>query len=197
MIDSKSDVINKLFFNEMKKLIDKYNNIDSETVRVIETIEKEVEDRCIREYILSDNDKLIEIVDDYKKNEDLNVDKMIFFAWYNLNIEDVGIYKTSRYYEELITEKYLEIEDYIIYKDKNDLTEYARGELDYMLDMDSQVDRLLDKDILVDIFINKTTKEELVEEILLNDDIEDTLGLIPDYAFTLKNGTEYKFAKKE
>ena len=39
MINNKSEIINKLFFDELKELIDKYNNIDDETITVIERID--------------------------------------------------------------------------------------------------------------------------------------------------------------
>ena len=52
MINNKSEIINKLFFNELKELIDKYNNIDKETIIVIERIHSEIEDKYIKEYIL-------------------------------------------------------------------------------------------------------------------------------------------------
>ena len=38
MINNKSEIINKLFFNELKELIDKYNSIEDKTVYVIENI---------------------------------------------------------------------------------------------------------------------------------------------------------------
>ena len=65
-----------------------------------------------------------------------------------------------------------------------------------MLDMEYHLDRLLDKEIIIDMWLNNTTKEELLEEIMLNDDVEDILDISPDYAFTLTNGIEYVFANK-
>ena len=47
------------------------------------------------------------------------------------------------------------------------------------------------------MWLNNTTKEELLEEIILNDDVEDILDLSPDYAFTLTDGKEYVFSIKE
>ncbi len=46
------------------------------------------------------------------------------------------------------------------------------------------------------MFINNTTKEELLEEIMSNDDIKDILELSLDYVFTFTNGIEYVFSKK-
>ena len=197
MINNKSEIINKLFFDELKELVDKYNNIDDETITVIERIDNEIEDKYIKEYILKDSNKLDEIITEYKNENNLDIDKIIFFAWYNLNVEEVSIENISNYYNELISQNYTDNDNYLIYKNKNDLREYASNELDYMLDMEYHIDRLLDKDTIIDMWLNNTTKEELLEEIMLNDDVEDILDLSPDYAFTLTDGKEYIFSIKE
>ena len=196
MINNKSEIINKLFFNELRELIDKYNNIDKETIIVIERIDNEIEDKYIKEYILKESHKLDEIVIEYKNTNNLDIDKIIFYAWYNLNIEEISIKNISNYYNELISQKYTDNDNYLIYTNQNNLREYARNELDYMLDMEYHLDRLLDKEMIIDIWLNNTTKEELLEEIMLNDDVEDILDLSPDYAFTLTNGIEYVFSNK-
>ena len=196
MINNKSEIINKLFFNELRELIDKYNNIDKETIIVIERIDNEIEDKYIKEYILKESHKLDEIVIEYKNTNNLDIDKIIFYAWYSINIEEISLKNISNYYNELISQNYTENDNYLIYTNQNDLREYARNELDYMLDMEYHLDRLLDKEMIIDIWLNNTTKEELLEEIMLNDDVEDILDLSPDYAFTLTNGTKYVFSNK-
>ena len=195
MINNKSEIINKLFFDELKELVDKYNNIDDETITVIERIDNEIEDKYIKEYILKDSNKLDEIIAEYKNN--LDIDKIIYFAWYNLNIEEISIDKISNYYNELISQKYTENDNYLIYKDKDDLKEYAMNELDYMLNTEHHIDRLFDKDTIIDFWLNNTTKEELIKEMMLDDDVEDILDLSPEYAFTLTDGSEYVFSSKE
>ena len=195
MINNKSEIINKLFFDELKELVDKYNNIDDETITVIERIDNEIEDKYIKEYILKDSNKLDEIIAEYKNN--LDIDKIIFFAWYNLNIEEISIDKISNYYNELISQKYTENDNYLIYKSKDDLKEYTRNELDYMLSTEYHIDRLFDKETIIDFFLNSTTKEELIKEMMLDDDVEDILDLSPEYAFTLTDGSEYIFSSKE
>ena len=195
MINNKSEIINRLFFDELKELVDKYNNIDDETITVIERIDNEIEDKYIKEYILKDSNKLDEIIAEYKNN--LDIDKIIFFAWYNLNIEEISIDKISNYYNELISQKYTENDNYLIYKSKDDLKEYTRNELDYMLSTEYHIDRLFDKETIIDFFLNSTTKEELIKEMMLDDDVEDILDLSPEYAFTLTDGSEYIFSSKE
>ena len=195
MINNKSEIINRLFFDELKELVDKYNNIDDETITVIERIDNEIEDKYIKEYILKDSNKLDEIIAEYKSN--LDMDKIIFFGWYNLNIEEISMDKISNYYNELITQKYTDNDNYLIYKNKNDLKEYTRNELDYMLSTDFHIDRLFDKESIIDFFLNNTTKEELIKEMMLDGDVEDILDLSPEYAFTLPDGSEYVFSIKE
>ena len=83
MINNKSEIINKLFFDELKELIDKYNNIEDETINLIERIDNEIEDKYIKEYNLKDSNRLDEIITEYKNTNNLDIDKVIFFAWYN------------------------------------------------------------------------------------------------------------------
>ena len=182
------------FFDELKELVDKYNNIDDETITVIERIDNEIEDKYIKEYILKDSNKLDEIIAEYKNN--LDIDKIIFFGWYNLNIEEISMDKISNYYNELISQKYTDNDSYLIYKNKNDLKEYTRNELDYMLSTNFHIDRLFDKESIIDFFLNNTTKEELIKEMMLDGDVEDILDLSPEYAFTLTDGSEYVFSFK-
>lgn len=196
MINNKSEIINKLFFNELKNLIDKYNNIDDKTVEVIESIFTDIEDNAIKEYLISNSDKLAEIVDDYKVLNEIDIDKIIFFSWYNLNIETISIHRIKEYYKELTSSNYVEFENYIVYTNEKDLREYAREELDCMLENEYHIDRLLDKDTLIDMWLNNTGKEEILEEILMNDDIEDILELDSEYAFTLNSGIEYRYSEK-
>lgn len=197
MINNKSEIINKLFFNELKELIDKYNNIEDKTVYVIEKIFTSIEDEEIKNYLIRENCKLKELVNRYNKLEYLDIDEAIFFAWYNLNINTISIDRASEYYYKLTTSNYIEIENHLIYTNEMDLREYAKDELDTMLDMESHIDRLLDKDMIIDMWLNNTSKEEVLEEILMSDDIEDILGLSPEYAFTSTKGIEYRYSEKE
>lgn len=80
MINKNSDILNKLFFDELKELVDKYNNIDHETITVIERIDNEIEDKRIKKYILKDSNKLDEIITEYKNTNNLDIDKVILFA---------------------------------------------------------------------------------------------------------------------
>ncbi|WP_455543548.1 hypothetical protein [Intestinibacter sp.] len=197
MIDNnKSEIIGQLFINEFKALVNKYNNMDKETISVIERIDKDIDNKYLKEYIFENNNKLQEIVDKYKNTNDLNIDKIIFFAWHNLYLEEIDISYSNRCFNELICNKYTENEGYIIYRNCNDLKDYTRDKLDYMLEDEYHLDRLFDKDTIIDMWLNSTTKKELLENIILDYEIEELLDIHPEYAFTLMDGTEYVFAYK-
>ncbi len=195
MINNKSEIINKLFFNELKILIDKYNNMDSKLIKIIETIFERIGNEDLLDYILKNNNKLLEIISVYKFEHGIDIDKIRLFIWVNMSIGDIAIEDTNEYYHKLMNNNYVEINEYIIYRNQESLSEYARSELATMLDSEYHIDRLFDKEMIIDMWINDTSKEELIEEIVQNNDIEEILELQSDYAFTLNNNTDYIYSE--
>lgn len=195
MINNKSEIINKLFFNELKILIDKYNNMDSKLIKIIETIFERIDNEDLLDYILKNNNKLLEIISVYKFEHGIDIDKIRLFIWVNMSIGDIAIEDTNEYYHKLMNNNYVEINEYIIYRNQESLSEYARSELAIMLDSEYHIDRLFDKEMIIDMWLNNTSKEELIEEIVQNNDIEEILELQPEYAFTLSNNKSYIYAE--
>ena len=196
MIKMKSDILNKLFFKELQELIRKYNEIDSTTQEVIESIINHINDEELEEYLLNNPNKLDEVVNAIKtKSVDINI--IIFFIWYNSGIKDMSIENAIMNYVTLDINGYLEIEEYLIYRSDKCLKEYAKGALETMLDDENTIDRLFDKDMIIDFWINKTDKYEVIDEILQNDDLEEVLYINPEYAFKVGSGIEYKYSSVE
>ena len=195
MINNKSEIISKLFFNELKILIDKYNNMDSKLIKIIETIFERIDNEDLLDYILKNNNKLLEIISVYKFEHGIDIDKIRLFIWVNMSIGDIAIEDTNEYYHKLMNNNYVEINEYIIYRNQESLSEYARSELAIMLDSEYHIDRLFDKEMIIDMWLNNTSKEELIEEIVQNNDIEEILELQSEYAFTLNNNTDYIYSE--
>lgn len=196
MIKIKSDILNRLFFKELQQLIRKYNEIDSSTQEVIESIMNHIDDEELREYLLNNPSKLDEIVSAIKiKNIDMDV--IPFFIWYNSEIKYISIENAIINYETLDINGYIEIEEYLIYRSEKYLKEYAKEALETMLDDEHTIDRLFDKDMIIDFWLNKTDKYEVMDEILENDDLEDVLDINPEYAFKVGSGIEYKYSLVE
>lgn len=195
MINNKSEIINKLFFNELKILIDKYNNMDSKLIKIIETIFERIDNEDLLDYILKNSNKLLEIISVYKFEHGIDIDKIRLFIWVNMSIGNIDIEDTNEYYHKLMNNNYVEINEYIIYRNQESISEYARSELVMMLDSEYHIDRLFDKEMIIDMWLNNTSKEELIEEIVQNNDIEEILELQSEYAFTLNNNTDYIYSE--
>lgn len=195
MINQNSEILNKLFLIELQTLIERYNKIDEETKHTIEKVIATLEDQELKSYLINNPNKLIEVVEEIKC-KDINKDIITFFVWHNLEIGNINIDKAKEYMNELQISKYVEIDEYIIYNKDNELKEYAREILEDRLEQEYYVDKLFEKETIIEMWINGITKKEMIDEIVDNNDLEETLELYPQYAFTI-NEVEYKYSKIE
>ena len=193
MITNTSEVINKLFFKELQELIYKYNNMDTRTIQIIESIYLDMKDSNLKEYLLSEKDKLEEVIQYYNSNE-IDINEITFFAWCNWHIEEMSIRECDSYYMDLWENGYTEIDEYLIYSNSRDLKDYTRDKLDDMLESSYDIDRLFDKDQIIDFWLEGTSKNELIDEMIYSIEIEDILDINPDYCFTFSDDKEYVYA---
>lgn len=193
MINQSSEILNKLFFTELQMLIEKYNKIDEVTRRNIESIVDNLKDEELQEYLMKNPNKLLEIL---QQADEIAEDVVTFFIWYNLEIKSISIQKAKECVEELKSNKYIEIEEYIIYQDDSYLKEFARVLLEDRLEQEHYVDKMFEKETIVEMWINGTTKDEMIDEIVDSVDLEETLELYPQEAFLI-GGVQYKYAELE
>lgn len=193
VITNKSEVINKLFFKELQELIHKYNSMHTRTIQIIESIYLDMKDSNLKEYLLSEKDKLEEVIQYYNSNE-IDIDEITFFAWCNLHIEEMSIRACDSYYMDLCENGYTEIDEYLIYSNSKDLKDYTRDKLDDMLESSYEIDRLFEKEQIIEIFLAGISKYELIFEMIESTEIEDILDLDPDYFFTFSDDKEYVYA---
>lgn len=193
MITNKSEVINKLFFKELQDLIHKYNNMETRTIQIIESIYLDMKDSNLKEYLLSDKNKLEEVIQYYNTNE-IDINEITFFAWCNWHIEEMSIRACEAYYIDLWENGYTEVDEYLIYSNSKDLKDYTRDKLDDMLDSNYEIDRLFDKEQIIDFWLEGTSKNELIDEMINNTEIEDILDIDSDYCFTFNDDKEYVYA---
>lgn len=196
VISKNSDMLNKLFLRELQVLVKKYNGIDEDTKTKIEIIMETLKDEELKEYLMDNPNKLKDLIEE-KNEKELDKDIVIFFAWYNLKIGEVDVKKVKEYIEELQMNNYVELEEYIIYRMEEDLKDYAKEILEERLEQEYYVDKLFDKETIIEMWINRTTKEEMIKEIVDNVNIEEVLELQSQYAFTFGTGTMYKYSNKD
>lgn len=87
MIKQNSDILNKLFLNELQNIIQRYNTIDEDTKNKIEVIITNLKDEELKTYLMNNPDKLTEII----KEKEIDTNLVIFFTWFNLNIKEISI----------------------------------------------------------------------------------------------------------
>ena len=193
MINQNSEILNKLFFTELQMLVEKYNKIDEVTKNNMESIVTNLKNEELQSYLMDNPNKLLELV---KNIDEIDEDAVTFFVWHNLEIKSIDIHKAKECIEELRVNKYIELEDYLIYQDERYLKEYARELLEDRLDQDYYVNEMFEKEIIVEMWINRTTKEEMIDEIVDSGNLEETLELYPQEAFSIGE-IQYKYAEIE
>lgn len=195
MIKHKSTILNQLFYSEMKALVDKFNKIKENEILEIEEILRYIKDEDIKSYLINKPKKLEEIIKENKKMK-LKRGEIELFGFVNSEIEEVDISKAKEYYEELLAIDYVEIGEYIIYKTGICLKEYAYSVFENRLSDEFWVDKIFSKDDVINMWVNEITKEQALEEILDNTDLEEALELYPQYALSI-NGMDYKYSQVE
>jgi acylphosphatase len=193
MINQNSEILNKLFFTELQMLVEKYNKIDEATKKNIESIVDNLKDEELQVYLMSNPNKLLEIL---QQADEVDEDVVTFFVWYNLEVKPISIHKAKECIGELKSNKYIEIEEYLIYQDERYLKEFARVLLEDRLDQEYYVDKLFEKETIIEMWINRTTKDEMIDEIVDSLNLEETLELYPQEAFSI-GGIQYKYAEIE
>ena len=193
MIKYNSDILNKLFFRELKELIDKYNKIDEDTKEKIEMIVTNLKEEEFQSYIMRNLDKLLDIL---KCTDETDEDVVTFFVWYNLKIGEITIGVARECIKELEENKYLEIGQHLIYQKEIHIKEYAMELLEDRLDQEYYVDKLFEKETIIGMWIEGISKEQMIQEILDNDNLEEVLELCPQYAFTI-SGIDYQYSQIE
>lgn len=192
MIKHNSDILNKLFFRELQMLIEKYNKIDENDRERIESIITNLKDEDLQSYLMRNINKLLDIL---TCTDEINEDVITFFVWYNFQISEITVGVARECIKELNENKYLEIGEHLIYQEERHLKEYARDVLEDRLKQSYYVDKIF-RETIVDMWIDGTTKEQAIEEIVDNDNLEEVLELYPQYAFSI-NGIDYKYSQIE
>ena len=176
-----SSVIQQYIIREIKKVLDKYKSITTEEITNIENLINSISNEELKEEFLNDWSMSVKIAKEIGENE---VDDRIISMYQNLKgngLEELTIGHVINWCNELDEQGYVMSDDYsIIYKSSANLKDIARELLDDMLDDAIYVDSLIDKDSLVEYWMEKTSKEEVIDDLIRGSNIEELLGLAPE-----------------
>lgn len=190
-----SPIIKNFMMNDINKVINKYNNMEEEKVQKIESLISKIDDEEIRKELLLDFEQTLKIS---MEIDNSNVDNSIIkaYLWIKNNCDvDININRLVRVFEDVETDGYGFIyDDKVIYKMNAGLENLEREKLEYLLETESFISNTFDKDTLIDMWINKTTKEEIQEELIREVDADELLNMRSELMFDSEND-EYMFAE--
>lgn len=176
-----TEIIQQYVIREIKKVLDKYKNIDKEEIRSVEKLISSISNEELKEEFLNDWSKSVKLSKEIGDNE---VDDRIISMYQTMKgngLEDLSIDYVINWCNKLDSNGYVMIDDYsMIYKSSANIKDIVRELLDDMLDDAIHVDSLIDKDSLAEYWIEQTSKEEVIDDLIRGNNIEELLGLIPE-----------------
>ena len=171
-----SEIIQQYAIREIKKILDKYKNIDVEEIRSLENLINSISNQELSDWSMS-----VKLAKEIGDNE---VDDRIISMFQSLKgngLEELSVGHVINWCNELDEQGYVMLDDYsILYKSSVNLKEVARELLYDMLDDAIHVDSLIDKDSLAEYWIEQTSKEEVIDDLIRGNNIEELLGIIPE-----------------
>lgn len=190
-----SPIIKNFMMNDINKVINKYNNMEEEKVQKIESLISKIDDEEIRKELLSDFEQTLKISMEID-NSDVDNSIVKAYLWIkNNSTVDININRLARVFEDVEADGYGFVDDdKVIYKMNGGLENLERNKLEYLLETESFISNTFDKDTLVDMWINKTTKEEITEELIREIDADELLNMRSELMFD-NNNDEYMFAE--
>lgn len=130
-----SEIIQQYAIREIKKILDKYKNIDVEEIRSLENLINSISNQELKEEFLSDWSMSVKLAKEIGDNE---VDDRIISMFQSLKgngLEELSVGHVINWCNELDEQGYVMLDDYsILYKSSVNLKEVARELLYDMLD---------------------------------------------------------------
>ena len=176
-----TEIIQQYVIREIKKVLDKYKNIDKGEIRSVEKLISSISNEELKEEFLNGWSMSVKLAKEIGDNE---VDDRIISMYQTMKgngLEDLSIDYVINWCNKLDSNGYVMIDDYsMLYKSSANLKDIARELLDDMFDDAIHVDSLIDKESLAEYWIEQTSKEEVIDDLIGGNNIEELLGLIPE-----------------
>ncbi|NAS19325.1 hypothetical protein GND98_016040 [Clostridium butyricum] len=190
-----SEIIQGFITNEINAILNKYNNIELEKIQKVEALISRINDADFKQQLLQDFDMTFNLVTDIGDNYvDNNVIKMLLWIKNNTSL-DIIVSKLIKMVDEVNEYGYASINDNtIIYKKDEDLREFAKDKLEYMLEDEFYIDKLFTKEVLIEMWRDGTTKSDAIRELIQGIEVEELLDMDIQTMFEADDNKEYAYA---
>ena len=168
MLNTK-EIIEQMKAYEIKSVEERYKNLDEKKVTEIFDMAQNKEEI---EFLKDNMDILTELV-----FGGLYIDRDILRVHVFINSStdfeyNIGLEESSELTESILTEGLGICQSHVFYTDKNKLYEVAKKVLDDRLDNPEYVTKYFCKDEVVRLWVENRTKEDVINQLLLTDDVE-------------------------
>ena len=189
-----SQIINRFFTNELSKVTEKYNKLDSDKITKIENLMKSISDEELKQELYSDLSKALKFVNEL--GDDFEEAVLNIYMFMNENDEFIDAKKANEIYEEVNYNGYYTDQDIIIYSRLEDIKQYVKENIHDIMSNSYEVSRIFDKDTLIDYLIDGKSIEDIEKDLIENDsEYVDILDISPELICTDKNNNCYYYAK--
>ena len=176
---------------EIKSVEERYKNLSEKEIKEIFDMAQNKEEI---EFLKDNMDILTELV-----FGGLYMDRDILRVHVFINSStdfeyNVGLEESSELTESILTEGLGICQSHVFYTDKNKLYEIAKKVLNDRLDDPEYITKYFGKDEVVRLWVENRTKKDVINQLLLTDDVERLLELIPAVAFTTSQGTKVYYS---
>ncbi|MGL4990822.1 MAG: hypothetical protein ACRC57_06605 [Sarcina sp.] len=185
MINEFSEVIQRFVVREIQAVLDKYKKVNKSEVEKVERLIRKISNQKLKDELLKDWNTVLELANEV---EEKNIDDTII-SMYQLiksNVKSsINLNEVIDWCDEIERYAYMLIyENHLIYKKTANLDDFAKENLENMLDMDYYVDKLLSKD-------------DVIDELISGVDIEELLDMNPTLILEDRYGEEYMYSEVE
>ena len=189
------EIIQRFLVRDIQVILDKYKRIEKSESEKVEKLLERIDNQEIRDDLFKDWNKCLTLANEFQ-NTDVNNIIVSIYQWIRSNINfDTTVKQVLEYHNDLERYGYVVIEDnHLIYKKETDLEWFAKERLDEMLEIEHYVDKLLTKDELIEYWMNRTSKDEVVSELVSGVEVEELLGMNP-VLIVEEDGEEYLYSE--
>lgn len=177
-----SNIVQRFCMSEINKVIGKYSRVSNDDINIIERLIRKIDNEELKEELYENFDETLKIA---KELEDVHGDNQSEIIFMYLGIKrnttlKFSIEEVMEYYEKLKYNDYILLDEgHLIYKKDSNLKSLARMLLEEMLEDEWHIDRLLEKDTLVSYWLEGVSKEEAINELIGDIEVDELLNLEP------------------
>lgn len=170
-----SEILNRVFVNEVKRLADKYKSISDNQKEMIQNFLQTMESKGIAVDEINNIEQALRLSREGIADEELSLYKVIEEE--NLQ-SNILIQEAKDYYYGLRENGYVMINNkYLIYEEDKNLSDFLEDQMEELLTDKDYIDRIFTKDELIEFWVNATSREEAKRKLLNESDIDELIDV--------------------